>query len=277
MKQHKIKAAVIVSDIHAGCQLGLCPPMVRLDNGGKYIPNQIQKVLYQYWMEFWDVHVPEMTNGLPYCIIINGDTTDGKHHQSTHQISHNLTDQGNIAEELLEPLLEKCDGNFYMLRGSDAHSGESGQEEERLAKELGAIPNKQKQYARNELWKKIGKHLIHVLHHIGTTGSNAYESTAVHKELVESYVEASRWGEKPPDIVVRSHRHRYFETMFATARGRGRGVVTPGWQAKTPFAYKIAGGRQAQPQFGGIVIIESPGGELYTRSKVWTLGREDAE
>ncbi len=115
------------------------------------------------------------------------------------------------------------------------------------------------------------------MHHVGTTGSAAYESTAVHKELTESYIEAARWRNKPPDIIVRSHRHRYFETMFATASGRGRSVVTPGWQAKTPFAYKIPGGRISQPQFGGVAIIESPGGELYTRSQVWSLSREDAE
>lgn len=271
-----ISVAVIVSDIQAGCQLAVCPSIVRLDEGGTYLPNEVQTIINGWWQEFWEVHVPEMTNGLPYCIIINGDAVDGVHHGSTHQITHNLTDQGKIAEELLKPLVTKCEGRFYMTRGTEAHVGKSAQEEERLAKELGAIPNKYGQYARNELWKYIGNHLIHCLHHIGSTNSQAYESTAVHAELVASYTEAARWGERPPDIVVRSHRHRYFETVIATKDGRGRAVVTPGWQAKTPFAFKI-GARNQRPQFGGIVIIESPTGELYTRSKVWSLEREEAE
>ncbi len=275
MKEN-ITAAVIISDLHAGCQLGLCPPKVHLDEGGEYIPNEIQKILYEYWLEFWEVHVPDMTNGLPYCIIVNGDSLDGSHHGSTHQITHNLTDQGKIAKELLSPLVDKCEGRFYVIRGTESHVGPSGQEEERLAMELGAIPNKYGQYARNELWKKIGNHLIHILHHIGSTSSASYESTAVHAELIAAYIEAARWNERPPDAVIRSHRHRYFETMFATEKGRGRGVITPGWQAKTPYTFRI-GARNQRPQFGGVVVIESPGGELYTRSKVWSLGREDAE
>jgi hypothetical protein len=275
--KNNIKSMVVVSDIHAGCQLAICPPKVRLDEGGFYTPNKIQKIIYDYWLEFWNTHVPEMTNGLPYCVVDNGDTIDGSHHGSTHQISHNLSDQANIAIELLQPVIEKCEGRFYMIRGTEAHVGKSGTEEERIARQLNAIPNQLKQYARNELWKKIGSHLVHVMHHIGTTGSAAYESTAVHKEMTEAYIESARWGARPPDMVVRSHRHRYFETTFATKNGRGRSIVTPGWQAKTPFAYKIPGGRQSQPQFGGIVIIESPTGELYTRSKIWTLGRGEVD
>jgi hypothetical protein len=271
------KILVAISDTHIGCQLGLCSSLVFLDNGGEYKSNRIQKIICDYWKEFWEVHVPEITGGLPYCVVVNGDTTDGNHHNATHQITHNLTDQAKMAYDLLKPIVEKCEGRFYMIRGTEAHVGKSGQEEERLAKELGAIPNRYKQYARNDLWKKVGSHLVHIAHHIGTTGSAGYESTAVHKEMTEAFIEAARWGERPPDMIIRSHRHRYFETSFATKKGRGRSVVTPGWQAKTPFAYRVVGGRQSQPQFGGVVIIESPTGELYTIPKVWSLDREEAE
>lgn len=270
-------AYVIVSDIHAGCQLGLCPPVVHLDEGGTYVPNEIQRALWEYWVEFWEVHVPVMTNNLPYGVIVNGDTIDGTHHGSTHQISQNLADQARIAEQILRPIVEKCDGRFYMIRGTEAHVGKSGTEEERLARSLGAIPNKSGQYARYELWKRVGDDgLIHVCHSIGNTGSAAYESTAVHKELTEAFIEAARWGEKPPDMVIRSHRHRYFETMMATHRGRGRGVVTPSWQARTPFTYKTSG-RNQNPQFGGVVVLESPSHELYTRSQVWSVKRGEVE
>ncbi len=272
-----VKAYVIVSDIHAGCQLALCPKDgARLDEGGEYKPNSIQLELWEMWEEFWGEHVLEMTNNLPYGVIVNGDTIDGTHHGATHQISQNLADQSAIAEILLKPIRDKCDGRLWFTRGTEAHVGKSGTEEERLAKSLGAIPNKFGQYARNDLWKRVGNGLIHVCHTIGSTGSAAYEATAVHKELVEAYVEAARWNERPPDIVVRSHRHRYFETMFATSRERGRGIVTPAWQAKSPFAWKTQA-RNQQPQFGGVVIIESPRGELYTRSKVWTVQRSEVE
>lgn len=275
-KEKDIKAYVIISDIHAGCQLGLCPPKVQMDEGGIYSPNAVQKAIWDMWNEFWNVHVPTMTNHHPFGIIINGDTIDGVHHGSTHQISHNLADQARIAKEILGPLVKLCEGRFYMIRGTEAHVGISGVEEERIARELGAIPNAYGQHARNELWKKIGNGLIHIAHAVGTTSSQAYESTAIHKELVEAYVESARWGERPPDMVIRSHRHRYFETMFATNRGRGRGVVTPGWQAKTPFIFRTAAKNQ-NPQFGGVVILENDSGEMYTRAQVWSVRRSRIE
>ena len=279
----QVSAYVVISDIHAGCQLGLYPCNITrgellLDEGGEYTPNAIQRGMWAWWDEFWFEHVPEMTNGLPYGVIVNGDSLDGKHHDAVHQITHNLSTQQRIAEAILRPIVDLCEGRFYMIRGTEAHVGPSGQQEEMLASSLGAIRSDIGQSARHELWKKIGKHsMVHIAHTIGGTSSQSYESTAVHKEYVEALAESARWGNRAPDAVVRSHRHRYFETMIATERGRGRGIVTPGWQARTPFAYKIAGGRNSQPQFGGVVLIESPSGEFYTRSKVWSIQRPEAE
>jgi len=247
---------VVVADLHCGCQLGLFNPYGNFlfDEGGSYKVNNVQKEIWKYWKEFWYEWVPTSTKGEPFGVILNGDTLDGSHHQATHQITHNLTDQKKIATEILLPIVDMCEGRLYMIRGTEAHVGKSGQEEEALAKSLGAIPNEYGQYARYDLWKKVGKSLVHILHHIGTTGSQAYESTAVHKELMDSYTEAARWHQRPPDIIVRSHRHRFLKTEIASDRGRAIAVVTPGWQGKTPFTWKIAGARLSVPQFGGILI-----------------------
>lgn len=266
---------IVVSDIHAGCQLGLCPTSgVTLDNGGSYKPNTVQKKVFGMWTEFWNKWVPKVCRGEEFGIIVNGDTLDGVHHKSNHQISHNLNDQSRIAYEILAPLVDTCEGRLFMIRGTEAHVGPSGEQEERLARELGAIPNKNKQYARYDLWKKIGKGLVHVLHHIGTTGSQAYEATAVHKELVEEYAEAGRWGQRPPDVIIRSHRHRCVRTSIPTARGDATAIVTPGWQGKTPFVWKVPGGRLSTPQFGGVLIRQGDE-DLYVRHQVWTINRSD--
>jgi len=267
---------VVVSDLHCGCQLGLCPANgIRLDEGGMYKPNRIQRLVWGYWINFWKSWVPKVTKRKPYGVIVNGDVVDGSHHSSTHQITHNIADQAQIAYEILAPIVEKSKG-LYMIRGTEAHVGQSGENEERLARRLGAIPNEDGQYARYELWKKIGGGLAHILHHIGTTGSQAYETTAVGKELIEEYAEAGRWRLDPPDIVVRSHRHRFARVEIPTSRGEGIAVVTPGWQAKTPYAWKLPGARLSTPQFGGILIRQ--GDEvLYVRSQVWTIGRSKSE
>jgi len=247
-----------------------------MDSGGIYKPSPLQRKVWRWWLHFWDEFVPLATKGEPYAVCINGDIIDGVHHGSTTQWSHNLTDQGAMAQKILEPIVAKCEGRFYVIRGTEAHVGKSGQEEERLARELHAIPNKHGQHARYELWKLVGPRLVHLLHHLGTTGSQAYEATAAHKELVESITEAGRWGRRFPDIVVRSHRHRYIETVIPTANGRAFDCVTPAWQLKTGYVFRVAGGRLSEPQVGGLVIRFHKD-ELFVRPWVQSLEREHPE
>lgn len=249
-----IKNLVVVSDTHCGCRLALCPPGgAKLDDGGRYMPSDVQLKLWSHWQEFWK-WVKLVTKNEPYAVVHNGDAIDGVHHNSTTQISHNLEDQSAIAYEVLAPVVGACKGRYYHIRGTEAHVGKSGAEEERLAKMLGAKPNNAGQHARYELWTHVGKGLVHCLHHIGTTSSAAHEASAVNAELTAIYMESARWSEQPPHVVVRSHRHRYLAVEIATEHGFGRSVVTPGWQGKTPFAWKIAGARNSAPQFGGLVI-----------------------
>lgn len=267
----QINNVVVVSDIHAGCQLGLCPPSVTLDEGGEYRQSPLQQKLWGMWLEFWEQVVPEYTHGEPYAVVFNGDAIDGVHHNSVTQITHNLKDQAGIAYLILKPVVDLCEGRYYHVRGTEAHVGKSASAEEGLAKALKAIPDAH-QSARNDLWLKIGDGLVHFLHHIGSTGSLAYETTAVMKELTESYVEAARWGRRPPDMIVRSHRHRYVELAIPTSHGKARAVVTPAWQGKTPFAWKIPGARLSTPMFGGVVIRWAEDSQtLFIREKVWTV------
>lgn len=205
-----------------------------------------------------------VTKGEPYDLIHNGDALDGVHHGSTNQISHNLATQAQIAYDVMAPRVEKA-RRYFHIRGTEAHVGKSGAEEERLAQRLGAVPDERGNHARWELFKRLGPALVHYLHHVGTTGSQAYESTALHKELVESYTEAARWGDEPPQVIVRSHRHRYLQTIMETAKGPAIAVVTPAWQLKTPFTYKIPGARLSQPQIGLIVLrVSDTGGKKVT-------------
>ena len=272
-----VNAVVVVSDLHVGCQLALChPDGARLDDGGTYSPSPVQHKLWAWWEDFWNRAVPAMTHGQPYAVVVNGDAIDGVHHGSTNQWSHNLGDQCRHAEQILKPIVERCEGRYYHIRGTEAHVGKSATEEERLARELDAIPNADGQYARYELWLEIGRGLAHITHHIGTAGSMAYESSAVMREMSEAYVEAGRWANRPPDWVCRSHRHRSCEVRLPTHNSLATGFTTPAWQLKTPFAYRIAGARQSLPQIGGCVMVCGDV-DLYTRHQVYELARPTAE
>ena len=102
------------------------------------------------------------------------------------------------------------------------------------------------------------------MHHIGTTGSVAYETSAPHKELEQSLVHSALTHSEIADVICRSHRHRYTETRKLSHKGLLTSVVTPGWQLKTPFAYKIPGGRSSEPEVGGI-LIRSGDDEVFVR------------
>ena len=277
-KKAQVKNIIVISDTHCGCQLALMPPRVQLDNGGFFIQSAIQAKMWEMWRHFWDEWVPQVTKGEPYYIVHNGDAIDGVHHNSVTQITHNITDQIQIARDILLPEISKknCIG-YYHIRGTEAHVGKSASSEEGLARSLGAIPDDKGNHARWEMWLSIHGHLIHFTHHIGTTQSASYESTAVYKELVEAYTEAGRWLNEPPDMVVRSHRHRQFEIKIATKKGYGMSIVTPSWQLKTPFVYKLGMGRSSQPQMGGYLIRTGDEDGLYTRFKVWDIERPRTE
>ena len=274
------KNLIVISDTHCGCRLGLCPPTpIALDSGGTYHASEFQRQMWGLWEIFWGEWVPEVTRGEPYDVVHNGDAVDGSHHNSTTQISHNLEDQSRIAELALQPIVTQCrnaGGTYYHIRGTEAHVGQSGENEERLARSLGAKPNEHGQYARFDLWKRVGECLVHLLHHIGTTSSAAHEASAVNAELTAEYVEAARWRREPPDFIVRSHRHRSIAVDMNSSKGYAAAIVTPAWQGKTPYVWKIPGARISEPQFGGISIRQGDE-EFYYRRKVWSLDRSREE
>ncbi len=277
-KRNKTKSApinnlIVFGDTHCGDRLGMHPrETLGLDGGMQSSPSKLQLGMLDWWDEFWGEWVPQVTRGEPYAVCLNGDAIDGRHHGSVHQISQNHADQQKIAEALLHPIVEKCEGRFYFVRGTEAHVGQSGENEEVLAKALGAIPDDAGHFARNELWIRVGKALCHILHHVGVTSSSAHESSAVNAELAGEFMEAARWGNEIPNYVIRNHRHRCIVVDIDTASGYAAGIVCPGWQLKTSFAYKVAGGRITQPQCGGI-LVRSGDEEHYHRRWVKALPR----
>jgi len=274
---------IVISDTHCGCRVGLiAPEPVRIDGGGQYVPSDFQRKMWAWWKIFWDQWVPEVTRGEPYNIVHNGDAIDGVHHRSTTQVSQNLEDQIRMAERVLAPQVERCrkkGGTYYHIRGTEAHVGQSGEHEERLARNLGAKPNGEDQYARFDLWHRVGAPskrvaapLVHLLHHVGTTSSAAHESSAVNAELSAMFNEAARWRRDPPDYVVRSHRHRFLAVDLSSARGYAAAIVTPAWQGKTPFTWRVPGARISEPQVGGILIRQGDE-EFFYRRQVWSFDR----
>jgi hypothetical protein len=110
----------------------------------------------------------------------------------------------------------------------------------------------------------LGSHTVHFTHHIGTTSSAAHEASAVNAEISAMFTNAGRVGYSPPDIVVRSHRHRCIEVRLPSEGGYKSALVTAAWQGKTPYVYRIPAGRTGTSQIGGSLIRQGDE-ELHTR------------
>jgi len=269
---------VVVSDLHSGCQFGLCPEEgVPLDGGGWYSPSPLQRKVHSWWREFWDEFVPHATRGEPYTVVVNGDATDGVHHGSTTQISHNMKDQVEVARRLLEPVRDACAGRFWMVRGTEAHVGHSGEHEEQLAKLLGAKRTTEGGEVRShwELVLRLHDHRVHFTHHIATAHSPFTRTSALLREVVNHYVEAGKNGDPLYSMLVRSHRHVHDEITHQMRLGKMSAFATPAWQLKTPYVYRISA-RMSQPEIGG-VVIRLADGELFTRAFVKRLSPPKGE
>lgn len=265
-----INNLIVVSDLHCGCQFGLCSPEVQLDSGAIYRHGPVQEVIWKWWREFWDEWVPAVTRGEPFGVLVNGDAIDGQHHGSKTQITPNHADQEAIAYEVLAPIRERAEA-MWMVRGTEAHVGQSAENEERLARRLGCVRNPSGAATHYEVWIRVGHGLVHATHHVGTTSSMAYETSALMREYSEMMTDAGRWHLEPPDVAIRSHRHRMCKVEVPTANVYGVIFTTPAWQAKTPFAYKVA--RVGAPQFGG-ALVRCGDEELYTRHFTRALPRD---
>lgn len=278
MKRPAITNVIVVSDLHMGCQMALVPRCpLSLDGGGEYRPSQVQQRLQDYWDSFWGEWVPAVTRGEPYAVVVNGDATDGPmHHGTTTQWTTNAADVERALVALLSPIVSACEGRFYLVRGTECHVGPSGVDEERLARRLGAIPDREGRYSRWRLRLSLGDHVVDIAHHIGTAGSMHYRTSALSRELSEAYSQAARWSEQPPSVVVRSHRHTNDECRIRTAHGFATVCTTPAWQAKTPHAHRVAGARQSRPEFGG-TLVRLGDEDIYTRHQVWTIADAPTE
>lgn len=253
----RVAGVLTFSDFHTGCKLAIMPREgIVLDEGNFIGPSPQQVKLNDILDDFTTRHVQKALgrNG-KYVVVFVGDVVDGVHHNALTLWSNNLYDQRRAAVQLLKPIVNhpNCVAYFH-IRGTECHVGGSSNDEEQVAKDLGAIPDERGNHARYELWLDVQGWLMHFMHHIGATGNLSTETNALTKELVEGFGHSAMWGNRPADVIVRAHRHRYSETRMPTHRGYAISMTLPCFQGKTPFVQRIAGGRQSISQYGGVVI-----------------------
>lgn len=262
---------VIVSDLHVGCGMAIMPKDGYVgDTGVTHMPSAFQRKLIDRWESgFWP-WVEEETGG-EFNVLVNGDLIDGVHHHNVTQWSSNLLDQRRACVALLAPIRERAK-RFIVVRGTESHVGSSGQHDEAIAEALKAERSPAGTWSHWEVFLRFGGKLVHVAHHIGASSSPFAKSSALQRVMATSYLDSGRWGDEPPTMFVRSHRHQCSWVGEPCRGGTTTVVVSPSWQMKTPFVHRM--GIVGQPEYGGILLFAGDNG-VYHKPWVERLERPE--
>jgi hypothetical protein len=249
-------------DQHNGSTVALCPPEVRLDDGGLYIASPAQLSLNDCWHKFYQrvAEVRETGKTAKLYCGFNGDLTDGDHHGTTQILSGNPNAQAAAVNACMEPVLALKPDAMFFIRGTEAHVGKSASHEERIAKGLykDGWPVQRDPATGNASWwhlkMNVGGVRIDSAHH-GRIGQRPWTKANVVQNLAAEicYEHWSR-GEQPPHLALRSHLHRFVDTYNAHPC---RVIQMPAWQLKTAYVHKVA--PETLADIGGIIVVIEDG------------------
>ena len=253
MTTRKPAVLAVVSDIHCGSTVAMVPPEgVRLDDGGTYHPSKAQLWLWNCWEDFWNRVAAERRRlKADLYILYNGDLYEGDHHHTTQIVSANPETQDYLASRVFGLPRKLRPKHQFVIRGTEAHVGTAGATEEAFARTINATKDEE-----NDTWSwwhfkgEIAGVIVEAQHHgkfgrLPWTGANALNQQAAHV-----FMEYAKRGERHPDLVFRSHMHRWGDSYKAQPV---RLIQTPAWQLKTAFAHKVA--PNSPPDIGGIVCV----------------------
>jgi hypothetical protein len=251
------KTLLVLADLHMGASVALCRPVVGLDDGGSYHASAAQLFLWRSWENLLEQVTRKKVGEL--LLDLNGDIIEGDaKNRSIQLITRNKATLLRHAAEVLDPLV-KMSAGLYFKRGTEAHSGNSGEWEEELALDLGAAQCPETNTA--SWWSmryEVEGVRFDTAHHPRSNGGGRPQNRfsmidALASDTVFSYANDRR--EEPPDLVIRSHIHTYKDSYD---HFRTRAITTPCWSLFTAHTYRT-GIAPTLPDIGGILIHCSAG------------------
>jgi hypothetical protein len=254
------------SDMHINSTTALCPPVVNLDEGGTYHSSAFQRYLYSGYLEIIQ-EVRRRSQGRELVLVLNGDIVemDAKA-RSVQLITKNQADILRMAGDLLDPLLEIC-SRWYVVRGTEAHTGNSNWAEEILAEDIGATKDTERgTWSHWQLRRVFGGYRYDFAHHI--KGNTKQAAVRLAEDTIRN---CTRRGEKLPHFVVRAHVHRIFDSGMGYAPLRA--VTSPCMEGSTAYIHRLDS-QNDLPEFGALYFsggnVEHLGIEIKPRK--WVIG-----
>jgi hypothetical protein len=215
------------------------------------MPSDAQVKLWECWLEYWATVRSERQPGDRLFVALNGDVVDGSHHQTSQIVSTNLpATQHEVAMLTLAPMLALFPDAVVLIRGTECHVGGSAAYEERIAKELRAIPDPSTGAASWWHFQSESQGVLLDFAHHGRLGQRPWTKMTGPGTLAAQIVMAAAKHRSPiPQVAIRSHYHQWADSgdNFAC-----RVVQIAGWQLSTAFVHRIAAG--ALPEIGGVIL-----------------------
>lgn len=229
-----------LADTHFNATTGLCPPVISLDDEGEYHASRFQLWLWANWQALQANFAQRAREADRVFGIMLGDGPDLNFHSGYQLITLNRAVIIRGFTELMQPVRERCKAGFFVVRGTEAHTGGSGELEEAAAEALDATRYPEDSLTRSCWFVKLLLQgvLIDACHH-GRMGNLAHTRANALGGLVESVIDQYiRDGEsKMPDLILRAHRHLWADSGTNYV---ARAVQLPCWQLPTSHTHKVA-------------------------------------
>ena len=263
------------ADEHCGSTTGLIKPgQWQKAEGGYHNPSENQILIWRQWDKAADL-VLKLRHRARLIVANVGDAIDNHHHDTTQIITPRIDEQERIHTDVMDYFLGKVKFNqkkgdlLYYVEGTPAHVLKGAQAEERIARDLDAVPKskgtpaheyKDGRYTWDRLKLDINGVRLDIAHHPATgAGTRAWTKGNTLRSLLRSiYFDCLEYRQPIPRYWIRAHKHKYVPEIHRGAKGTIEGFILPSFQLRTEFVNRIASHELAT--IGMLIIVIEPDG-----------------
>lgn len=227
MTPRKTKRVLVLSDFHAGHEVGLTPP--------KWNPDTEADHSSKYRTYMWNTFTKAVEKLKPIDILVaNGDLIDGRGERagSLEVIVLDQMLQAAMACEIINRVEAK---KVFITRGTDYHVGKFESWEDLVAERTGA------ERIGDVINLDVNGLMFNFRHHIGGSQTPIGRTTPLAREAAWNALWNVRQGFPLADVIVRSHVHYH---SFAGG---------PQWLAMTTPGLQGYGTRYGERRLSGLI------------------------